>query len=129
MKGFVWWTLRRPGRGGLTVGAALLACVPKEGAVPSPPAGNLSECAAPRPEWIWCDDFEQDRLPRYFEYDDASRSFARATGVGVGGSYGMRARFSPGQVSAGSLHLAFGKVPDAYFRPVDAGTARYRELY
>ena len=41
----------------------------------------------------------------------------------------MRARFSPGQVSAGSLHLAFGKVPDAYFRPVDAGTARYRELY
>ena len=112
----------------VTGATALPRVITAQAATPAsrPPA---QECATPRPEWIWCDDFEQDRLRRYFEYDDVSRSFARASGVGVGGSYGMRARFSPGQVSAGSLHLAFGKVPDAYFRPVDAGTARYRELY
>ena len=41
----------------------------------------------------------------------------------------MRARFAAGQVSAGSLKLAFGRTPQAYFRPVDAGTANYREIY
>jgi hypothetical protein len=41
----------------------------------------------------------------------------------------MRARFALGQVSAGALHLAFGKTPQAYFRPVDAGTAIYRDVY
>jgi len=42
----------------------------------------------------------------------------------------MRARFSRvGQVQAGSLKLAIGKTPAPYFRPVDAGTARYREIY
>ncbi len=129
MKGFVWWTLRRPGRGGLTVAAALLACVPREGAVPGPPPGNRSECATPRPDWIWCDDFEQDRLARYFEYDDAGGAFTRTAGAGLGGSVGMRARFAGGQTSAGALHLAIGKTPQAYFRPVDQGQAAYRDLY
>ena len=42
----------------------------------------------------------------------------------------MRARFSrAGQVSVGHLHLAIGKTPSPYFRPVDAGTERYREIY
>ena len=41
----------------------------------------------------------------------------------------MRSSFSAGQVSAGSLHLAFGRTPQAAFRPVDAGTANYREIY
>ena len=41
----------------------------------------------------------------------------------------MRVHFSPGQVDAGSLHLAFGRTPDAYMAPVDAGTANYREIY
>lgn len=89
----------------------------------------VNECASPQPGWIWCDDFEQDRLHKYFEYDSASGSFMRAAGAGVDGSFGMRARFSRGQVSAGSLHLAIGKAPDAYFRPVDAGTAKYRDVY
>ena len=113
------------------IGAAVVwpTCGMAQGAPPAGAAPVVKECAAPRRDWIWCDDFEQDRLRQYFEYDDASRSFVRATGVGVGGSFGMRARFTPGQVSAGSLHLAFGKVPDAYFHPVDAGTAKYRELY
>ena len=89
----------------------------------------VNECATLKPGWVWCDDFEQDRLHQYFEYEDASGSFVRAAGVGVRGSSGMRARFSRGQVSAGALHLALGKLPDPYFRPVDAGTAKYRNLY
>jgi len=41
----------------------------------------------------------------------------------------MRAHFAVGQVSAGSLKLAFGKTPSSYIRPVDAGTAIYRDVY
>src|SRR2546426_762367 len=87
------------------------------------------ECATPQAGWVWCDDFEQNRLSQYFEYDSAGGSFVRVTGVGAGGSYGMRVRFAQGQVEAGSLHLAMGKVPDPYFRTVDAGTALYRDVY
>lgn len=42
---------------------------------------------------------------------------------------GMRAHFAAGQVNAGSLHLAFGRTPSSYIRPVDAGTTNYREIY
>jgi hypothetical protein len=89
------------------------------------------ECATPQTGWIWCDDFEADRLSSYFEYQSASGNFARAAGVGLNGSYGMRARWSTaGQVDAGALHLAFGKTPDpTTFRSVDAGTQVYRDIY
>jgi hypothetical protein len=92
---------------------------------------STGACAAPGAGWIWCDDFEQDRLASYFEYDNAGGGFARAAGVGRNGSYGMRARWgSAGQVEAGSLHLAIGKTPDpATFRSVDAGTQLYRDIY
>lgn len=88
-----------------------------------------AECDDPDPAWIWCDDFEENRTGAYFEYDDADGNFVRADGVGHDGSAGMRARFDAGQVSAGFLHLAFGRTPGPYFEPVDAGTADYRELY
>ena len=35
----------------------------------------------------------------------------------------------PGIPHGGSLHLAFGKTPSAYMKPVDAGTAKYRDIY
>ena len=95
----------------------------------APAAASNDECAAPQPGWIWCDDFEQDRLSRYFEYDSADGSFVRVRGVGRNGSYGMRAQFARGQVSAGALHLAMGAVPSKYFRTVDEGTAIYRDVY
>src|SRR2546430_14449376 len=42
----------------------------------------------------------------------------------------MRARWdSSGRVGAGALHLAMGRTPQAFFRPVDAGVAVYRDLY
>jgi len=97
--------------------------------VTAPPTSG-GECATPQAGWLWCDDFEQDRLSSYFEYDNAGGNFVRAAGVGVGGSTGMLGRWaSVGQNDAGALHLAIGKTPQAYFRPVDAGTAVYRELY
>jgi hypothetical protein len=92
--------------------------------------GPVGECAAPRPGWIWCDDFEEDRLAQYFEHGNREGLFERAAGVGYGGSAGMRARFTaPRQIDAGYLHLAFGKVPAPNFRTVDAGTAIYRDIY
>jgi hypothetical protein len=93
------------------------------------PTPTAAECANRQPGWIWCDDFEQDRLSSYFEYNADNGSFTRTAGVGRGSSYGMRVQFAAGQQSAGALHLAFGKTPDAYFKPVDAGTATYRDLY
>ncbi len=94
-----------------------------------PPTGLVNECATPHPGWIWCDDFDQDRMASYFEVDRARGSFGRVSGVGNNGSWGMRARFAAGQVSAGSLKLAFGRTPGPYFRAVDGGVADYRELY
>jgi hypothetical protein len=95
-----------------------------------PTRKDTAECDAPRPGWIWCDDFEKDRLRSYFEYGSIDQDFVRLPNVGYGGSAGMRARFSRAcQVSVGHLHLAIGKTPSAYFRPVDAGTERYREIY
>jgi hypothetical protein len=88
-----------------------------------------SECAAPRPEWIWCDDFDDDHLSRYFEYDSAQGRFVRREGVGIEGSGGMVAHWTKGQVSVGSLHLAFGRTPTLAVRPVDDGRRNYRDIY
>jgi hypothetical protein len=92
-------------------------------------SGAQRPCAGARPEWIWCDDFEVDRLDRYFEYESEGDRLVRARGVGRNGSYGLRARFSAGTVDAGNLKLAFGRTPGSYFRPVDGGTANYRDVY
>jgi len=95
-----------------------------------PTRPDVAECDTPKPEWIWCDDFEKDRLNAYFEYAPVDGSFVRLADVGYGGSVGMRARFThAGQVQAGFLHLAFGTTPSPYFRPIDSGTRQYREVY
>lgn len=87
------------------------------------------ECAVTDPAWIWCDDFESDRLSSYFEVDGADGDFSRAGGVGVVGSTGMRARFDTGETGAGSLKLAFGRTPQSYFDAVDGGDTDYREIF
>ena len=86
-------------------------------------------CANPQPGWLFCDDFETDRLDSYFEYTSDGNRFTRVNGVGQNGSYGMRAQFGAGTVSAGSLKLAFGRTPDAYMTPVDDGTQNHREIH
>lgn len=93
-------------------------------------AGPVAECDTPKPGWLWCDDFEQDRLGQYFEYGSAEGRFVRAAGVGYAGSSGMRVRFDrAGRVDAGALHLAIGKTPSPFFRAVDDGTAVHRDVY
>lgn len=95
----------------------------------APGTGDLAnECMSPQDAWVWCDDFEQNRLASYFEYSGGG-SFARVSAVGIDGSSGMRAHFAQGQVDAGSLKLAFGRTPSASFDPVDAGSRDYREIY
>ena len=90
---------------------------------------HASECGTPGRDWIWCDDFERDRLKLYFEYESAGGAFRPVAGSGVGGSRGMRASYSVGRPSAGSLKLAFGRTPGSYFRTVDTGRESYREIY
>jgi hypothetical protein len=89
----------------------------------------VHECDSAKPAWIFCDDFETNRLSRYFEYSHPDSSFERADSVGVLGSFGMHVRFRKGQVDAGSLKLALGKTPSSYIHPVDSGATVYRELY
>ena len=89
----------------------------------------VEECSNPGAGWIWCDDFEQDRLDSYFEYDKGDGSLVRENGVGREGSHGMEATFDQGQTDAGSLRLAFGQTPSSYFEPVDDGSETYREIY
>lgn len=127
-------TRKRRAAPALLVGGLLplLACAPapgEDGVQSELDTAARGPCDSPDPAWIWCDDFERDRLDRYFEHDDAGGSFVRRGGVGVDGSFGMRARFARGQVDAGSLRIAFGETPQDYFRPVDRGVERHREIY
>jgi hypothetical protein len=116
-----------------TVPASPEGLEPPPAGNPPPPAGSATlanECATPGAGWIWCDDFDTNRLGSYYGYDDASGRFIRVDGAGAEGSVAMRSTFSTtGQSSSGSLHLAFGRTPMVSFRPVDAGTERYREIY
>lgn len=122
----------------LPLATFLALCACGEGGTPGglapppdtvPPGVTGRECDTPDPAWIWCDDFEVDRLDAYFEFDDADGAFGRSPGAGLDGSTGMQVRFAAGQVGAGSLHLAFGRTPQGYIRPVDGGTTDYREVY
>lgn len=90
---------------------------------------SVAECATPAPAWLWCDDFEQDRLDSYFEYDAANGSFTLAGEIGLGGSAAMRARWMAGQVNAGALRLAVGRSPDSYRKSVSADATDLREVY
>ncbi|HWH03321.1 MAG TPA: Ig-like domain-containing protein [Gemmatimonadales bacterium] len=93
-------------------------------------ASSAAECASPQPGWIFCDDFEQDRLSSYFETDGVGTVFNRTAGVGKDGSYGMDGHFTAGALTAGDLHLAFGKTPSSYFKSgTGDSTTKYREIY
>jgi hypothetical protein len=116
------------------IDSADLAALSRHG--PARAAGPCNECKdwqVRHPEWIFCDDFEDNtplkRQGRYFEHDNAGGDFIVVDGVGLNGSRGMRARFQSGQVSAGALHLAFGRVPDAYFNKGIRPGEDFRDIY
>lgn len=109
--------------------AACLLGEPHPAHAVEPPQALCTDWQSRHPQWIWCDDFEVDRLSHYFEYDIRHGRFVREAGIGTHASIGMRSEYLPGDPHAGSIHLAFGKTPSAYMKPVDAGTATYREIY
>lgn len=101
--------------------------------VPVPKTNESNHWREKHPEWIFCDDFESESPlvdeGRYFEYNANSGGFIPENGAGVNGSRGMRARWQKGEVEAGNLKLAFGKVPDKY---LDKGIRRgeiFRDIY
>jgi hypothetical protein len=82
-------------------------------------------------EWIWCDDFETNKLSSYFD-PDSPALLNRIAAVGFNGSVGVQATWTAGQVNAGSLKLAFGLVPAASGITPPAGvdtTTKFREVY
>jgi hypothetical protein len=83
-----------------------------------------NECENRRPEWIWCEDFEIDRSPDYFE-----GKVTRVAGAGLDGSTAAAFEFTEGKPHGGGIKIAFGRTPTTYMRPVDDGTADYREIY
>jgi hypothetical protein len=91
--------------------------------------GAVLGCANPRPTWLWCDDFEQDRASHYYEYVSYKGSLARQRGAGRNGSTSLRARWAAGDDDAGSLKIIFGRNPISAKRLADDGRSDYRELY
>lgn len=94
----------------------------------NPNPGLLRECDSPAAGWIFCDDFEQDRLHTYFAHNSAGGRFTRASGVGVEGSSGMRTVWEPGLVSVGTLQVMIGRNPVTSSVAGDPD-AKYREIY
>ncbi len=84
-----------------------------------------NECDSKIREWIWCDDFEEDRTRHYF----GKTVLDRQPEVGLEQSYAAAFQFKAGQQHAGGFRVAFGRTPDRYFRPVDSGYKKYREIY
>ena len=66
---------------------------------------------------------------RYFEHVDNDGEFIPLDGVGLDGSRGMRARFQQGEVGAGSLKLAFGRIPNSWMDKGIRNTGDFREIY
>jgi len=86
------------------------------------------------PAWIFCDDFDDGtelrRDGRYFEYDDDDGDFVVvARGAGINASSGMRTIFQAGEVGAGGLKLAFGRVPYRKFDKGIRNTEDFRDIY
>ena len=80
---------------------------------------------------IFCDDFESEAplSSRYFGYDDNNGEFIRMKGVGRDGSAGMRVKWQKGEVSAGGLQKAIGRVPEAGMNKAAFPDRDFKEIY
>ena len=97
--------------------------------------GSGNECPSNwktlHPEWIWCDDFETDKISSYFD-NDSPVLMVRTAGAGYQGSYGRVATWNSGTINAGSLKLSFGLVPSGAGMPPPSGvdtTTKFQEIY
>ena len=91
----------------------------------------VNECSNVQSDWLFCDDFETNRLNQYFEHMNPGQ-FYRTTDVGLRGSSGMKAEYREAdgeQYSTGALRLAFGRTPDSYMKSVAAQGEDLREVY
>jgi len=98
--------------------------------------GLAAECTnweTLHPEWIFCDDFEnEDPMVgegRYFAYDNDSGDFVVMDGVGVNGSRGLRVIFQEDEVEAGGMKLGFGRVPSSSFDQGIRNTEDFNDIY
>ena len=96
-------------------------------------AGECQNWQTFHPEWIFCDDFEND-LPlvgsgRYFEYGGDDGDFVLKEGVGINGSKGMRVLWQAGEVGAGGLKLGFGRNPSGYMNKGIRPDEDFKEIY
>ena len=85
------------------------------------------------PEWIFCDDFENEDPMiadgRYFAYDNDGGDFVVMDGVGVNGSRGLRVIFQEDEVEAGDMKLGFGRVPSSNFDKGIRNTEDFNDIY
>lgn len=91
----------------------------------------VNECSSLHGDWLFCDDYEADRMGQYFEHTSPDQ-FYRATDVGLGGSSGMKAEFRQADGTdhdTGALKVAFGRTPTSYMTPVAADGEDLREVY
>lgn len=80
------------------------------------PAIAATECddwQARQPDWIWCDDFENDaRLQQdYFEVNRANDYFGVSDEAAYQGKQALKVRYLPGKSESGNIKLGFGKSP------------------
>ncbi len=91
------------------------------------PIGDTT-CVVRRPEWLWCDDFESDRLSSYTRTEFVRGRFRRVTGEGRSGSTAMADSILRGTTRGGALRVAIGRVPRT-FTSVARDSQDFRELF
>ncbi|MHA6485026.1 cohesin domain-containing protein [Paenibacillus sp. strain BS8-2] len=91
----------------------------------------VNECQQLQADWLFCDDFEQDRSSQYFERT-SQEQFYRTGSVGLGSSSGMKAEYRQAdgdQHDTGAIKVAIGRTPHAYLNSVAAQNEDLREIY
>lgn len=65
------------------------------------------------PEWIWCDDFENDGFLEndYFEVKRANEEFGVTEDFSFEGNGSLKSTYLPGISESGNLKLSFGRTP------------------
>ncbi len=101
------------------------------------PDVNVSECTTdPQSQWLYCDDFETDRMSEYYDYYSRWGRYNRSLGRGIGNSYAMTSYYGyyaadPVTEPHGTwLKKAWGRTPDnAYYKPSGDANEAVREVY
>lgn len=80
------------------------------------------------PEWIWCDDFENDNLleANYFEVLRANGKFGVTQENAFDGNSSLKATYLPGVLEHGNIKFSFGKTPVSPIRYTDEN---FNEIY